>query len=46
LFQDQKIEGLSYFTDLSRYKFLDNGEVDMLGTMHDVEDYPETVTTE
>ena len=41
--QDKKVEGLSYFTDLNKVKFLDNGMVDMLGTMHDIAAHPDTV---
>ena len=41
--QDQTLKGLSYYTDLDKFKFMDNGLVDMLGTMHDVTQYPESV---
>ena len=37
------MEGLEYYTDASKFKVMDNGMIDMLGVMHEIEENSKTV---
>lgn len=42
-YKDNTVQGLGFHTDASNVKFTDDGLIDVLGTMNDVKDYPETI---
>ncbi len=43
LYKDQRVEGLDFDKNLQKLKITDDGMIDMLGVMHDVEDNPDSV---